>query len=129
MFRQLSAGRMAHPPKEGEPRVAPCPQCGEVMINLGKDFKAPKQGDVEQWKKVQLLYQHGYTFHSCGCGGPGPRPEKLREVEAFVQEQARLRAELDREQRLAAEAAERNRKRKKAAQARLRKRLVRQAAA
>ncbi|MBU7314709.1 hypothetical protein [Paenibacillus oleatilyticus] len=62
-----------------------CPQCGEVMNNMGHDFQAPKQKDIKQWKKVETLYAHGFSYHSCGCGGPGYRPAKLNEVEAFLE--------------------------------------------
>jgi hypothetical protein len=116
MFRRPSARELAHPPSEGEAPVAPCPQCTLPMVNLGLDFKAPRQGDREQWKALAALYAHGYTFHSCGCAGPGPRPQRLREVEPFVREQERLRAEEARERRLAAEEAERQLRRRKSAE-------------
>jgi hypothetical protein len=51
---------------------------------MGLDFKAPKRKDKEQWKVVEILYEHGITFYSCGCGGPGYRPTRLREVPAFL---------------------------------------------
>jgi hypothetical protein len=53
------------------------------MANMGHDFKAPKQSDVKQWKKVEWLYNRGFAYHSCGCGGPGYRPTKLNQVEEF----------------------------------------------
>jgi len=51
---------------------------------MGHDFKAPKQNDIKQWSKVEALYNNGFTYHSCGCGGPGYRPAKLSEVDEFV---------------------------------------------
>jgi hypothetical protein len=48
-------------------------------------FQAPKQTDIKQWKKVELLYQQGYAYHSCGCGGPGYRPSRLSEVPEFLE--------------------------------------------
>ncbi len=74
----------ASQPAVGETRVCHCPQCGQAMVDMGLDFKAPKQKDVKQWQKVQLLYSHGFTFHSCGCCGPGLRPAELKDVEAFL---------------------------------------------
>lgn len=61
---------------------------------MGWDFKVPIQKDVEQWKKVELLAQNGYNFHSrCWWGephkGPGPRPARLRDVEPFLKEEQR----------------------------------------
>jgi hypothetical protein len=75
-----------------------CPQCRRPMTNMGWDFKVPKQKDVEQWKKVELLAQNGYTFHSrCWWGephkGPGPRPARLRDVEPFLKEERRKAGE------------------------------------
>lgn len=52
--------------------------------DMGHDFQAPKQTDVKQWKKVELLYQQGYAYHSCG-GGPGYRPSRLSEVPEFLE--------------------------------------------
>ncbi|MFD0713580.1 hypothetical protein [Paenibacillus sp. GCM10027626] len=63
-----------------------CPQCGKLMNDMGHDFKAPKQSDVKQWKKVEILYQKGFAYHSCGCNGPGYRPSRLNEVECFLTE-------------------------------------------
>jgi hypothetical protein len=51
---------------------------------MGKDFKAPKQKNVEHWKVLEILYEHGITFHSCGCSGPGPRPTRLKELSEFL---------------------------------------------
>ncbi len=64
------------------------------MTNMGWDFKVPKQTDIEQWKKVEMLAKHGFNFHSW-CfwqqphQGPGPRPARLRDVKAFLEEQQR----------------------------------------
>jgi hypothetical protein len=86
MFRQPHPWYLAQPVQlaPGEQRVVKCPQCGEAMHSMGLDFKAPPQDDVKQWKKVEILFRHGFTFHSCGCCGPGLRPAELREVEAFL---------------------------------------------
>lgn len=70
---------------EIEKRQYKCPQCSEIMKDMGHDFKAPKQNDYKQWLKVELLYNSGFTYHSCGCGGPGYRPAELSEVESFIQ--------------------------------------------
>ncbi len=68
----------------GEERVCKCPQCGQKMADVGHDFKAPKQKNIKQWEKVRILYEHGYTYHSCGCCGPGFRPVELKDVEDFI---------------------------------------------
>lgn len=64
-----------------------CPQCGVPMADMGLDFKAPKMGDTKQWQKVKILFDHGFTFHSCGCCGPGFRPAELKDVYAFIEGQ------------------------------------------
>ena len=88
-FKQVSRWRLPDDrrPANGAAREVPCPQCGKLMADMGHDFKAPKQTDVAQWKKVQLLFEAGFSFHSCGCCGPGYRPAELREVEAFIASQ------------------------------------------
>lgn len=60
--------------KESE-KEARCPQCGQLMANMGLDFAAPKMDDVKAWAHIQGLYTVGITFHSCGCSGPGYIPE------------------------------------------------------
>ncbi len=70
--------------KKGETSIfeAKCPQCGELMANMGLDFESPKKYDVKKWEHLKSLYSVGITFHSCGCSGPGYIPnskEKLIE--------------------------------------------------
>lgn len=70
--------------KKGEESTyeAKCPECGELMANMGLDFKSPKKDDVKKWEHIKSLYSVGITFHSCGCSGPGYIPnskEKLIE--------------------------------------------------
>lgn len=78
--------RDAHrpPPPEATPAAVKCARCGEPMALMGRDFHAPRQRDVRQWRKVELLLRHGYRYNSCGCGGPGYRPRTLSEVPAFL---------------------------------------------
>lgn len=75
---------------DARPVVIKCPQCAQPMSAMGLDFKAPKQKDVDQWKKVELLFQNGFTFYSCGCCGPGFRPAELADVDAFIEGQRSL---------------------------------------
>jgi hypothetical protein len=108
-------------------RIALCPECGRAMKNMGRDFQAPRQSDIRQWKKVELLFARGYAYHSCGCCGPGPRPATLREVPAFMAEQERQRVERERQQALTERDAKREalrRQRLKAREERRHKRLL-----
>lgn len=66
------------------PAEVRCPECGTPAHAMGYDFKPPRQHDRRQWEKVRLLFAHGYTYDSCGCGGPGYRPRTLAEVPAFL---------------------------------------------
>lgn len=83
VFRQTSNYELGK--HDVQNRTYTCPQCGRTMNDMGHDFKAPKQNDVKQWMKVEILFNNGFTFHSCGCGGPGYRPAKLSEVEQFLE--------------------------------------------
>lgn len=123
MFRKPPWFEMAVPIAKDAVRIAPCPQCGAPMENMGKDFKPPRQTDVKQWQKVQRLLVHGYRFHSCGCCGPGPRPANLRDVDPFLREQEALKADRVRQQRIEARAMELSQTRNKKAK-RLRERRI-----
>ncbi len=60
--------------KQEEELPAKCPECGQLMADMGKDFEAPKKKDLKTWNHIQSLYEVGITFHSCGCIGPGYIP-------------------------------------------------------
>ena len=70
-------------PEKKEDLVYFCPQCRGEIHSMGMDFRSPKTEDFKQWKKVEILYQYGFTFHSCGCG-VGLRPAELKQVEEFL---------------------------------------------
>ena len=96
------------------------------MNNMGLDFRAPRQTDIEQWRKVEILSENGINFGSCGCGGPGPRPARLREVPVFLREREQRAASWKRQRRIEAHAAElsaRRRKKRARNQAKLIERL------
>lgn len=65
----------------------PCPQCGRLMPNMGTDFKAPPQKDIEQWRKVEALALAGVRFFPRWPSElPGERPATLSEVPAFLRQ-------------------------------------------
>ncbi len=43
-------------------KAYPCPECKAEMQNVGKDFKPPRQQNIKQWRKVELLFQRGYRW-------------------------------------------------------------------
>jgi hypothetical protein len=62
------------------------------MWEMGRTFKAPKQDDVKQWRKVEALVRNEITFHSYGSHGWGKFPRVLNEVAPFI-EKVRRRSE------------------------------------
>ncbi len=61
---------------------AKCPECGNLMANMGLDFESPKKKDEKAWSHMKNLYTSGVTYHSCGCTGPGYIP---KDKEALIQ--------------------------------------------
>jgi hypothetical protein len=82
---QIQVGRLTKWIERPVPLSIHCPECTREMHDMGLDFKAPRKNDLEQWHKVKRLSDAGVTFHSCGCGGPGWRPQRLNEVAAFLE--------------------------------------------
>lgn len=68
--------------ERGEKSVqeAKCPECGELMANMGLDFESPKKDDVKKWEHIKRLYSVGIAFHSCGCSGPGYIPNSKEKI-------------------------------------------------
>jgi len=61
-----------------------CPQCGNRMWEMGRQFKAPKLDDLKQWRKVEALVRGGITFHSQRLYSLRNMPKVLREVAPFI---------------------------------------------
>lgn len=120
-FKRRLLGDYSHPPLKNEEQNALCPQCREPMKDLGLDFKSPAQDDLKQWRKVEIMFEGGVTFHSCGCCGPGARPGKLNEVNDFLIDRERADAERKRLRVVAERATKLKTKRKKAREARFAK--------
>ena len=47
---------------DGYEEVQICPQCAEEMFLMGRAFRAPKQNNIKQWKKAELLIKNGFVF-------------------------------------------------------------------
>lgn len=65
---------------------ATCPECGELLLNMGLDFASPKKNDLKAWRHIENLYESGITFHSCGCSGPGYIPKDKFKLLEFLNE-------------------------------------------
>jgi hypothetical protein len=40
-----------------------CPQCGQSLVNMGRKFKPPRQQDVKQWKKIEIIRKAGRHYY------------------------------------------------------------------
>lgn len=66
-------------------RAAKCPECGGPAHSMGRAFKAPRQANVAQWKKVERLWRAGFRFApTTGSREASPYPDRLWEVERFI---------------------------------------------
>lgn len=71
--------------KSGSRESAKCPQCGDEMSYMAKDFKPPRKEAKTQWEKVKILTEkRPGVWSSCGCEGPGYIPKTLSEVKRRV---------------------------------------------
>ena len=61
-----------------------CANCGGHLHEMGRSFKAPPAKNLEQWQKVQALYNAGFRFFSYRSFLCPALPAKLSEVEAFI---------------------------------------------
>jgi hypothetical protein len=59
------------------------------MADMGLDFKAPPKSDAAAWDILRALYEHGFTFHSCGCSIGFTPPRTLREVPEWIEQHRR----------------------------------------
>lgn len=92
-FACVADRRCAKHPIWAAPR---CPDCGQLMVQMGRDFHAPRRDNRRQWRKLELLVAAGLRavdpryrtdgplFDSCGCGGPGPRPRTLADATTLL---------------------------------------------
>jgi len=61
------------------------------MLDLGRDFAAPRKKADAQWRKLEILVAAGLRFDSCGCAGPGARPRTLGEARHPIMGPSRTR--------------------------------------
>jgi hypothetical protein len=65
---------------------AVCPGCGGALHEMGRSFKAPPARNLEQWAKVQALFEAGFRFFSYRSTSGPSLPDRLAEVEAFIRD-------------------------------------------
>ena len=71
------------------PREVACPDCARPMVDMGLDFKSPPKEDREAWRILEILHEHGFTFHGCGCSVGFTPPRRLREVPSWLESHKR----------------------------------------
>ncbi|NIF04274.1 hypothetical protein F3J23_02375 [Chryseobacterium sp. Tr-659] len=69
---------------EIENRTIKCPECSNIMADLGKDFKAPKKTAIKEWKIIEGLFKTGKCFHTCGCEGIGYIPKSPGDYKIYL---------------------------------------------
>ncbi|WP_412027285.1 hypothetical protein [Deinococcus yunweiensis] len=67
-----------------------CPNCGQSMTPVGKNFRAPSKDDREAWEVARLLVDAGF-IHDYTRGGM-TYPTRVKDVPAFL-EQHRQKSE------------------------------------
>ena len=67
-----------------------CPECSELMIDMGLDFKTPRQSDTKAWRNLHGMYRVGHAFHTCGCDGPGWIPVSTSDYVNYLASRKRV---------------------------------------
>lgn len=93
-WRKQHPEKFAYLSQRYQNRSEKCPECGNLMADLGLDFKAPKQHNVKAWRVIQSLYKSGKTFYSCGCTGFGHVPSSLKDHISYLQQHSSRYVEL-----------------------------------
>ena len=70
--------------KSNETELRRCPQCGQSLYWMGRNFRPPKMDDKKQWEKVLKLYAAGFRFIGSGNHDEPDLPKALRDVDAFI---------------------------------------------
>lgn len=76
--------RLSELQEEYRNAIRKCPECGGQMIDMGLDFKPPKQSDAKAWNILQGMYRVGHAFHTCGCNGPGWIPKSTGDYRKYL---------------------------------------------
>lgn len=65
---------------------AKCPQCRQLMADMGLDFASPPKDNIKAWMHLKTLYTVGITFHSCGCSGPRYIPRSTEQLIEYLED-------------------------------------------
>jgi hypothetical protein len=64
--------------KAVQSKEAKCPQCKNLMANIGLDFESPKKTAIKALEHLQGLFAVRITYDSCGCGAPDYLPKNAK---------------------------------------------------
>ena len=53
---------------ERKPEGAPCAECGNALIFVGRYFEPPRRNDVKAWKKIELRCTEKEHWFRTSCG-------------------------------------------------------------
>ncbi len=82
--RELELGvRLSDLEAEYRDAVHRCAECNEPMIDMGLDFKPPRQSDEKAWRNLLGMFRVGHVFHTCGCDGPGFIPKSTADYRQY----------------------------------------------
>jgi hypothetical protein len=77
--------KIAYDPASSSQPEHRCPGCGEGLHWMGRTFTTPSKSDVEQWTKVERLWNAGFRFQSYRSSPDAePLPDRLSEVDDFL---------------------------------------------
>ena len=85
-LRETELGhRLADLEQEYRDATHKCPECRGEMIDMGLDFKPPRQSDAKAWNTLHGMYRVGHAFHTCGCYGPGWIPTSTSDYRHYLE--------------------------------------------
>lgn len=61
-----------------------CPNCQNQTVSMGWCLEIPRQQNVRQWKRLEILAKNKIYFRNGCCSGPGYRPRTLQAVPEFL---------------------------------------------
>ncbi|MEM7028809.1 MAG: hypothetical protein AAF629_04405 [Chloroflexota bacterium] len=65
-------------------QINKCPQCGNVMADLGRDIKVPRKNNQKAWRILEGMYHLGHSFYTCGCDGIGFVPKNQTDFVRYL---------------------------------------------
>lgn len=64
--------------------IPKCPDCGALTHVMGRYFRAPSSRSLDQWRKVEMLFNAGVRFSGTQSCALGRFPNTVREAKEFI---------------------------------------------